>query len=65
MAEEAKKQEKKVSAFENPSKDKAKCKFTKSPTGAYKLGYSIGEIASLPKNQVEELIEAGYAVEVK
>jgi hypothetical protein len=36
-------------------------KFVLSPTGKFNLAYNVGEKASLPKLQAEELIDAGYA----
>lgn len=36
--------------------------FIFSPTGAYGLAYSIGEVAELPANQADELIDAGFAI---
>lgn len=44
---------------------KLKVKFLLSPTGKFGLGYNIGEVASFPGIQAEELIEAGYAKLVK
>lgn len=40
-----------------------KVRFTKSPTGAFNLGYHVGDVAELEPKQAAELIEAGYAVE--
>ena len=47
---------------------KTQIEFIKSPTGAFKLGYSAGDKVSvgkskgqLSKQQAELLIEAGYA----
>lgn len=42
-----------------------KIKFLLSPTGKFKLGYNVNEIATLPELQATELIEAGYAELVK
>lgn len=42
-----------------------KIKFILSPVGAFKLGYHIGEEGSFAETLANELIEAGYAVEVK
>ena len=36
--------------------------FIFSPTGAYGLAYSVGEVAELPANQADELIDAGFAI---
>ena len=44
---------------------KKKVKFLKSPTGAYKLGYNIGDKASLPSDQAAELVENKIAGFVK
>lgn len=38
-----------------------KVRFLLSPTGAFKLGYNIGEIAPLPAKQADELVDAKYA----
>lgn len=46
-------------------KETLKVKFLLSPCGKFKLGYNIGEVASFPALQAEELIEAGYAELVK
>ena len=46
---------------EKPSKEElVKGKFLVSPTGRYNLAYNVGEEASLPKLQADELEEAGY-----
>lgn len=42
-----------------------KVKFILSPVGAFKLAYHIGEEAEFSETLANELIEAGYAVEVK
>ena len=42
-----------------------KVKIVLSPTGKFSLGYSPGEVATLPELQATELIEAGYAELVK
>ncbi len=42
-----------------------KIQFIESPTGAYNLAYDVGMVADFPKDKAEELIKAGYAVEVK
>lgn len=44
---------------------KAKIKFIASPTGKFNLAYNIGETASFPVKQAAELIELGFAIEVK
>lgn len=43
---------------------KQKIEFIKSPTGAFKLGYSIGDIEEFDNKQAQILIEAGYAKKV-
>jgi hypothetical protein len=48
-----------------PSGKKLKVKFLLSPTGKFGLGYNVDEVASFPKIQATELIEAGYAELVK
>jgi hypothetical protein len=35
--------------------------FVASPTGAYDLAYSAGDIADFEENQAKELVESGYA----
>ena len=35
--------------------------FVASPTGAYDLAYSAGDIADFEVNQAKELVESGYA----
>lgn len=42
-----------------------KVRFLKSPTGAFKLAYNVGDITALPVEQAELLIESGYAEAVK
>ena len=42
---------------------KKKVKFLKSPTGAFRLGYGIGEIAEIEEKQAETLIEGGFATD--
>jgi len=42
-----------------------KIKFLLSPTGLFKLGYNVGEKASLPALQAQEIVDAGYAELVK
>lgn len=42
-----------------------KVKFLLSPCGKFKLGYNVGEVASFPALQADELIEAGFAELVK
>lgn len=36
--------------------------FTKSPTGAFKLGYSVGQTADIEDNQAREIVAVGFAV---
>lgn len=40
-------------------------KFTKNPTGKYKLAYSEGDEVNMPQAQAEVLVQEGYAIEVK
>ena len=42
-----------------------KIKFIKSPTGKYKLGYSVGSVGDVEDALAKKCIEDGYAVEVK
>nr|WP_229029187.1 hypothetical protein [Flavobacterium sp. SLB02] len=42
-----------------------KIEFVASPTGKFLLAYNAGETATLDEKQADELIEAGYAKEVK
>ena len=42
-----------------------KVKFTKSPVTQFRMGYHIGEEGEFSESVAKELIEAGYAVEVK
>jgi hypothetical protein len=42
-----------------------KVKFLKSPTGAYKLAYNVGDIAQVEKAQADLLIKEGFAEAVK
>jgi hypothetical protein len=42
-----------------------KIKFVLSPTGAFKLGYSVGDVVSLDEAQADALIDAAYAVPVE
>jgi hypothetical protein len=42
-----------------------KVKFLKSPVGAFRLAYSEGEEAVVNENLGNEMIEAGFAIEVK
>lgn len=35
--------------------------FVASPTGAFDLAYSAGDIADFEENQAKELVESGYA----
>jgi hypothetical protein len=45
-----------------PSKPKAlKLEFVMSPTGLFKLGYNVGDVASFESKQAETLIESGVA----
>lgn len=56
---------KKAKQEKAPLKGTKKIKFLKSPTGRFKLGYSIGDVAKFEANKAQELIDASYAVEVK
>lgn len=38
-----------------------KVRFLKSPTGVFKLGYSVGDIVAFPANQAQLLLDLGYA----
>jgi hypothetical protein len=40
-------------------------KFTKSPTGEFKLGYNVGDEVSLPAALEKELLEKGFAIPVE
>ena len=42
-----------------------KIKFIKSPTGKYKLGYSVGSVGEVENAIAKKCIDDGYAVEVK
>jgi len=42
-----------------------KIKFIKSPTGKYKLGYSVGSIGEVDNVIAKKCIDDGYAIEVK
>lgn len=42
-----------------------KIKFLASPTGKFNLAYNVGEKADFDVKQAAELIELGFAVEVK
>lgn len=42
-----------------------KVKFLLSPTGKFNLGYNVGEKASFPTLQAQEMIDAGFAELVK
>lgn len=44
---------------------KVKIKFLASPTGKFNLAYNVGEKADFDVKQAAELIELGFAVEVK
>ena len=41
---------------------KVKVKFLVSPTGLYGLGYSVGDVASLPKQQADTIVENKHGV---
>lgn len=47
------------------AKSTTKIQFIKSPTGAFKLAYNVGEKANFDVKQAAELIEAGFAKAVK
>jgi hypothetical protein len=40
-----------------------KIKFTKSPTGLFRLAYFPGDVVEMNTNQADVIIEAGYAEE--
>jgi hypothetical protein len=40
----------------------AKVKFTKSPTGKFKLAYNIGEEAEVSADLAKQLIEGNFAI---
>lgn len=42
-----------------------KVQFTKSPTGKYLLGYSVGDITEIDNDVAEEMIESGFAIAVE
>lgn len=42
-----------------------KVEFLLSPTGKFSLGYNVGEKASFPTLQAQEMIDAGFAKLVK
>ena len=42
-----------------------KIQFVDSPTGLFKLGHHVGDVVTFPKQQAEELISAGVAIEFK
>ena len=42
-----------------------KIKFIKSPTGKYKLAYSVGSVGDVDSVIAKKCIEDGYAIEVK
>ena len=47
---------------ENESAVTKTVEFIFSPTGAYALEYSVGDVAELPANKADELIDAGFAI---
>jgi len=49
-----------VKSLEGP--EKVKVKFLVSPTGLYGLGYSVGDVASLPKQQADTIVENKHGV---
>lgn len=49
----------------NSEKAFVKIEFTASPTGKFNLAYNKGETANFEVKQAAELIEAGFAKEVK
>lgn len=56
----------KAAADKAPGKEKkVKVKFLLSPTGKFNLAYVVGETASFPAPQAQELVEAKYAEFVK
>jgi hypothetical protein len=51
----------------SPKKEavETKVEFLVSPTGKFRLAYNVGETGLFPAEQAKELIELGYAKEVK
>ena len=41
---------------------KVKIKFTKSPTGLFKLSHHVNDVVGFPESQAKELVEGGVAV---
>ncbi|MFA6260389.1 MAG: hypothetical protein WC760_02905 [Bacteroidia bacterium] len=39
----------------------AKIKFIKDPTGVYRLGHFVGEVADYPQAQAEVMVSSGHA----
>ena len=47
------------------AKANIKIEFVESPTGLFKLAYHVGDVVTFPKQQAEELIASGVAIEYK
>ena len=41
---------------------KVKIRFTKSPTGLFKLSHHVNDVVDFPESQAKELVEGGVAV---
>ena len=54
-----------IKELENSNLPDVKIEFLKSPTGAFNLGYNVGETAIINANMAQELIDAGYAKAIK
>lgn len=52
-------------AVKNPKPKTKKVKFLLSPTGAYNLGYNVGETGELPANLADQVVEDKFAEFVK
>ena len=57
----AKKVDKPVTGDKKTKTKLVKVKFLKSPTGAFKLSYGVGQEAQIRETLSADLIEAGYA----
>lgn len=53
-----------MAAQQSQTTNMVKVKFTKSPTGAFGLGYTIGDEAEVRQELAIELIDRGYAVPI-
>lgn len=47
------------------AKANIKIEFVESPTGLFKLAHHVGDVVTFPKQQAEELIASGVAIEYK